>query len=109
MDLQADGSGMYTVQGLWTLAREALDVTVVVFANRAYRILGIELGRTGAGEPGPAASKLLGLGDPAIDFVSVAKGLGVPAVRCDTAEAFDAAFARAMAEPGPSLIEAAVP
>jgi acetolactate synthase-1/2/3 large subunit len=100
---------MYTQQGLWTLARENLDVTVVIFANHSYRILGIELGRTGAGNPGPAASKLLGLGDPAIDWVSLAKGLGVPGVRCETAGEFDAAFARAMAEPGPRLIEAVIP
>jgi acetolactate synthase-1/2/3 large subunit len=109
VSLNGDGAGMYTVQGLWTLAREGLDVCVVVFANNVYRILGIELGRTGAGEPGPASSKLLELGDPSIDWVSLAKGLGVPAVRCQTAEDFDAAFARAMAEPGPSLIEAVVP
>jgi acetolactate synthase-1/2/3 large subunit len=109
VSLNGDGAAMYTEQGLWTLAREGLDVTVVIFANNAYRILGIELGRTGAGAPGPAATKLLGLGDPVIDWVSLAKGLGVPGVRCRTAEAFDAAFARAMAEPGPCLIEAAVP
>ncbi len=109
VSLNGDGAGMYTVQGLWTLAREGLDVCVVVFANNVYRILGIELGRTGAGAPGPASSKLLELGNPTIDWVSLAKGLGVPAVRCQTAEAFDAAFARAMAEPGPSLIEAVVP
>jgi acetolactate synthase-1/2/3 large subunit len=109
VSLNGDGAAMYTQQGLWTLAREGLDVTVVIFANHAYRILGIELGRTGAGEPGPAASRLLGLGDPAIDWVSLAKGLGVPGARCETAEAFDAAFARAMAEPGPRLIEAVVP
>ena len=109
VSLNGDGAGMYTVQGLWTLAREGLDVTVVVFANNVYRILGIELGRTGAGAPGPAASKLLGLGEPTIDWVSLAKGLGLPATRCRTAEDFDAAFARAMAEPGPALIEAVVP
>jgi acetolactate synthase-1/2/3 large subunit len=109
VSLNGDGAAMYTVQGLWTLARENLDVTVVIFANSAYRILGIELGRTGAGAPGPAASTLLGLGDPAIDWVSLAKGMGLPGTRCETAEAFDAAFARAMAEPGPKLIEAVIP
>ena len=109
VSLNGDGAAMYTAQGLWTLAREQLDVTVVVFANHSYRILGIELGRTGAGAPGPAASSLLSLGDPAIDWVSYAKGLGVPGTRCETAEAFDAAFAKAMAEPGPKLIEAVVP
>jgi acetolactate synthase-1/2/3 large subunit len=108
ISLNGDGAAMYTIQGLWTLAREGLDVTVIVFANNVYRILSIELGRTGAGEAGPAASKLLGLGDPSIDWVSLAKGLGVPGARCETAEAFDAAFARAMSEPGPKLIEAAI-
>jgi acetolactate synthase-1/2/3 large subunit len=109
VSLNGDGAAMYTAQGLWTLAREQLDVTVVVFANHTYRILGIELGRTGAGAPGPAASSLLSLGDPPIDWVSYARGLGVPGKRCETAEAFDAAFANAMAEPGPKLIEAVVP
>jgi len=66
------------------------------------------MGRTGSGNPGPSASKLLDLGDPKIDWVSVAKGLGLLAVRCETAEAFDEAFARAMAEPGPKFIEAAI-
>jgi acetolactate synthase I/II/III large subunit len=108
VSLNGDGAAMYTVQGLWTLAREGLDVTVVVFANNAYRILGIELGRTGAGKPGPGASRLLSLGEPAIDWVSVARGLGIAATRCETAEAFDAAFARAMDEPGPRLIEAVI-
>jgi len=108
VSLNGDGAALYTVQGLWTAARENLDVTVVVFANNIYRILGIELGRTGAGNPGPAASRLLSLADPAIDWGSLAKGLGVGAARCDTAEAFEAAFARAMAQPGPHLIEAAI-
>jgi acetolactate synthase I/II/III large subunit len=108
VSLNGDGAAMYTVQGLWTLAREGLDVTVVVFANNAYRILGIELGRTGAGNPGPAASRLLSLDEPAIDWVSLARGLGVGASRCETAEAFDAALARAMGEPGPHFIEAVI-
>lgn len=106
--LTGDGAGMYTVQGLWTVVREKLDVTVVVFANHAYRILGIELGRTGAGNPGPAAAKLLDLGDPRIDWVKLAEGLGMAAERVATAEAFEEAFARAMATPGPRLIEAAM-
>ena len=104
--LTGDGAGMYTVQGLWTIAREQLDVTVVVFANGAYRILGIEMGRTGGGEPGPAASRLLDLDNPRIDWVAVAGGLGMPAERVDTAEAFDAAMAKAMSTPGPHFIEA---
>ena len=108
LSLNGDGAAMYTVQGLWTMARESLDVTTIVFANNSYRILGIELGRTGAGAPGPASSRLLSLGEPAINWVSLATGLGLPASRCETAEAFDTAFARAMAEPGPHFIEAVV-
>jgi acetolactate synthase-1/2/3 large subunit len=108
VSLNGDGAAMYTVQSLWTLAREKADVTVVVFANHSYRILNIEMGRTGSGNPGPSASKLLDLGDPKIDWVSIAKGMGVGAVRCETAEAFESAFARAMAEPGPHFIEAAI-
>jgi acetolactate synthase-1/2/3 large subunit len=108
ISLNGDGAAMYTIQGLWTMARERLDVTTVIFANNTYRILGIELGRTGAGNPGPAAGSLLNLGDPSIGWVDLAKGLGVPGVRCETAEAFDAAFARAMGEPGPALIEVVI-
>lgn len=108
VSLNGDGAAMYTLQALWTIAREGLDVTAVVFANNTYRILNIEMMRTGAGAAGPQAAKLLELGDPAIDWVSVAKGLGVPAVRCATAEAFEAAFAGAMAQRGPMFIEAAI-
>ena len=108
VSLNGDGAAAYTAQGLWTLAREALDVTVVIFANNVYRILAIELARTGAGPAGPSASSLLSLAEPAIDWVSLAKGFGLPAERCSTAEDFDAAFGRAMAEPGPRLIEAAI-
>jgi acetolactate synthase-1/2/3 large subunit len=108
LSLNGDGAAMYTVQSLWTMARENLDVTVVVFANHTYRILNVEMTRTGAGEAGPSARKLLDLGDPNIDFVSVARGMGVPAVRCETAEAFEKAFAGAMAQRGPMFIEAAI-
>src|SRR5690606_11400400 len=103
-----DGAAMYTVQGLWTIVRENLDVTTVVFANQAYRILNIELARTGAGNPGPAARRLLDLGEPRIDWVSLARGLGMPAERAATAEEFDAALARAMTGKGPAFIEAAI-
>jgi acetolactate synthase-1/2/3 large subunit len=108
LSLNGDGAAMYTVQGLWTIAREQLDVTVIVFANHVYRILGIELGRTGAGNPGPSAKTLLDLGNPRIDWVRLASSLGVPTQRCDTAESFDAALARAMATKGPCFIEAAL-
>jgi acetolactate synthase-1/2/3 large subunit len=109
ISLNGDGAAMYTVQGLWTLAREGLDVTVLVFANHIYRILGVELQRTGAGKPGKSAASLLDLGSPRIDWVSLAKGLGVPASRQETAEGFDAAFAAAMSQNGPMLIEVALP
>ena len=106
--LTGDGAAMYTVQGLWTIAREDLDVTVVVFANGAYKILNVEFGRTGSGKPGPAARRLLDLGHPTIDWTALSRSLGVPAVRCESAEAFDDAFAAAMATPGPRLIEAVI-
>jgi acetolactate synthase-1/2/3 large subunit len=108
VSLNGDGAAMYTLQGLWTMARENLDVTVVVFANHSYRILGVELQRTGAGEPGAAAASLLDLGDPRLDWVSLASGMGLPAVRCETAEGFDAAFAAAMGQQGPTFIEVAL-
>ena len=91
-----------------TAAREGLDVTTVVFANGVYRILGVEFQRTRSGDAGPAARSLLDIGDPRMDWCALSRGFGVPAVRAETAEAFDAALARAMAEPGPHLIEAVV-
>jgi acetolactate synthase-1/2/3 large subunit len=90
------------------MAREQLDITVVVFANHTYRILGVELARTGAGAPGAAAASLLDLGDPRLDWVALASGMGLPAVRCASAEGFDATFAAAMAQRGPTLIEVAL-
>jgi len=106
--LCGDGAAMYTVQSLWTMAREALDITIVVFANRLYRILMIELARTGAGTAGPAAMSMLSLGNPALDWVKMAEAHGVEAVRTERAEDFDREFARLVARPGPTLIEAVV-
>ncbi len=108
LSLNGDGAGAYTLQGLWTIARENLDVTTIVFANRAYRILNIELARTRSGQAGPQARRLLDLSQPAMDWCALAKGFGVPAVRAETAEAFDTALERAMAERGPHFIEAAM-
>lgn len=108
LSLNGDGAAMYTIQALWTMARENLDITVVVFANYTYRILNIEMQRTGAGDAGPSAKKLLELGDPRIDFVALATGMGLPAVRCETAEDFETAFAGAMAQRGPMFIEAVI-
>ena len=108
LSLNGDGAAMYTVQALWTMARESLDITVVIFANHSYRILNIEMTRTGAGQAGPSARKLLDLADPKVDWVSLARGMGLPAVRCTTADAFDRAFEGAMGQRGPMFIEAAI-
>jgi acetolactate synthase-1/2/3 large subunit len=107
--LEGEGSAMYTIQSLWTMAREELDVTVVIFNNRSYAILNIELERVGADRPGPKAKSQLDLAGPDLDFVQVATGLGVPSVRVDTSEQFVVALERALAEPGPHLIDAVVP
>ncbi|MFL6145491.1 MAG: acetolactate synthase large subunit [Labedaea sp.] len=107
--LQADGSAMYTASALWTMAREALDVTTVVLSNRSYAILRMELQRVGAEAAGPKAADLLDIGRPDLDFVSLAMGMGVPATRARTTEELADQFANAVAEPGPHLIEALVP
>ncbi|MEU7745456.1 acetolactate synthase large subunit [Nonomuraea sp. NPDC049158] len=107
--LEADGSALYTPQALWTMARENLDVTVVLFNNRSYAVLNMELDRVGAGSPGPRAKTQLDLSEPPVDFVALASGLGVPASRPDTAEELLADLRRALAEPGPHLIEAVIP
>jgi acetolactate synthase-1/2/3 large subunit len=108
--LESDGSAMYTISGLWTQARENLNVTTVVYDNSAYDILRIELARVGAGStPGPRALDLLDLSRPTMDFVKISEGMGVPARRVTTAEEFADALQAAFAEPGPHLIDAVVP
>ena len=108
--LESDGSAMYTISGLWTQAREKLNVTTVVYDNSAYDILRVELQRVGAGStPGPKALDLLDLSRPTMDFVKIAEGMGVPARRVGTAEEFADALRAAFAEPGPHLIDAVVP
>ena len=102
---QADGSGMYTLQALWTQAREGLNVTTLVCNNRRYRILQVELARAGVTEPGRKARSLTSLADPEIQWARIAAGMGVPAVRVETAEALCIELERALAEPGPNLIE----
>jgi acetolactate synthase-1/2/3 large subunit len=106
--LEADGSAMYTLQSLWTMARERLDVTTVILANRRYRILDIEMQRTGGAAVGPRAGQMIDLGRPDPDWMKLAEGFGVPAARAATAEDFIREFAASMREPGPSLIEAAL-
>jgi acetolactate synthase-1/2/3 large subunit len=107
--LQADGSAMYTVQALWTQAREGLDVVTILFSNRVYAVLRMELDRVGAEAAGPKARDLFDLSRPDIDFVALSEGLGVPATRATTAEEMADQLGRALAEPGPALIEAVVP
>ncbi|HEY4419670.1 MAG TPA: acetolactate synthase large subunit [Pseudonocardia sp.] len=111
--LQADGSAMYTISALWTHAREALDIITVVYNNSAYAILRMELQHVGAAglveNGGERARALFDLGRPDLDFVALAQGMGVPAVRVRTAEEMSEALRRASAEPGPHLVEAMVP
>jgi acetolactate synthase-1/2/3 large subunit len=97
---------MYTLQALWTQAREGLDVTTVVFANRTYAILRHELSGVRAGAPGPKAADMLDIGRPDLDWVALARGMGVPGSRATTAEEFNKQFAAGLAAPGPYLIEA---
>jgi acetolactate synthase-1/2/3 large subunit len=108
--LESDGSAMYTISGLWTQARENLDVTTVIYNNGAYDILRLELQRVGAGAaPGPKALDLLDISRPTMDFVKIAEGMGVPARRATTAEELADALRAAFAEPGPHLVDAVVP
>jgi len=100
-----DGGAMYTIQALWSMAREQLDVTTVIFNNRSYAILNIELMRVGAENPGRKALDMLDLSRPNLDFVSIAQGMGVEASRATTAEEFNDQYGSAMAQKGPRLIE----
>jgi acetolactate synthase-1/2/3 large subunit len=106
--LESDGSAMYSIQALWTMARERLNVTTVVLNNRAYAILRVELERVGAVTSGQRAAELLDLSTPDLDFAGMAVALGVPATRASTADELAAQLARAYAEPGPHLIDAAI-
>jgi acetolactate synthase-1/2/3 large subunit len=107
--LEADGSAMYTIQALWTMAREGLDVTTILYNNRSYSVLNMELNRVGADASARRARAMFDLAEPPLDFVSIAGGLGVPASRVDTADDLTAALERSLASEGPSLIEAMVP
>ncbi len=103
--LQSDGAGMYTLQALWTQAREGLNVTTLICSNRQYQILDIELRRAGIEQKGEKARSLIGLDNPALDWVSLAKGMGVSAVAVETAEGLVKELELALREPGPHLIE----
>jgi len=100
-----DGSAMYTIQSLWTQVREGLDVVTVVFANKIYQILRGEFDGVGAGEPGKRAMDMLKLDRPTIDFVALARGMGVPGRAVSSADELNRALEEAVREPGPRLIE----
>jgi acetolactate synthase I/II/III large subunit len=103
--LSADGSGMYTLQSLWTMARESLRVTTVLFANRAYAVLKREFSNLGVGDPGPRIRDLFEIGRPELDWVSLAKGLGVPGTRVKCMDSFANALRQGFDSEGPMLIE----
>ncbi|MEQ8803542.1 MAG: thiamine pyrophosphate-dependent enzyme, partial [Haliea sp.] len=109
--LEGDGSAMYTIQALWTMAREHLDITVVLFNNRKYSILELEFLRTGArgGKPGPKAASSLDIGSPDMDFVAMAQGMGVSASCARTSEEFNQQLETALQGRGPHLIDARIP
>jgi acetolactate synthase-1/2/3 large subunit len=104
LNLEADGSAMYTVQALWTQARERLDVTTVILDNRKYAILLHELAAVGA-NPGRTALDMLDLGNPDLDWVKIAEGHGVAAARADSMAGFNDLLAQSFATPGPFLID----
>ncbi|MBB6468854.1 acetolactate synthase-1/2/3 large subunit [Aminobacter lissarensis] len=106
--LQADGSGMYTLQGLWTQAREQLNVITVIFANRAYAILQGEMRNVGVSDFGRNARRMLDLDNPELDWCALARGMGVEAARADTIEQFSDILAAATTRNGPFLIEARI-
>ena len=108
INLEGDGSAMYTVQALWTQAREKLNVTTVIFANRQYAILRHELVNVGAQNVGRKALDMLDIDRPDLDFVALARGMGVPGERVETMDEFNTALARGLATPGPYLVEAAL-
>jgi acetolactate synthase-1/2/3 large subunit len=105
MCLTGDGSAMYTVQSLWTMARESLDITVLIFANRSYQILRGELTNVGAGNPGPRAIDMLSLDRPALDWAQMARSMGVEACCVSDCDALEVAMEDGLSKSGPSLIE----
>jgi acetolactate synthase-1/2/3 large subunit len=107
--LIGDGTAMYTIQSLWTMAREALDITSIIFNNGSYSVLNIELERVGAARIGAKAKSQLDLNGPTLNFAQLANGMGVHGVRVSTAEELNQALSYAFSHPGPHLIEAVVP
>ncbi len=109
--LEGDGSAMYTIQALWTMVREQLDITVVICNNSKYNILELEFARTGArgGVPGDKAGAMMDIGNPSMDFAEMARGFGMQASRATSAEEFSSQLASALETNGPVLIDAVVP
>jgi acetolactate synthase-1/2/3 large subunit len=103
--LSADGSGMYTPQALWTMAREGLNVTTVVFANRDYTVLKREFSYLAIGNPGPRAAAMFEIGRPDLDWTLLAKGMGVPGYRVNSLDGFGKALRAGLEGEGPTLIE----
>ena len=103
--LTADGSGMYTAQALWTMAREGLNITTVVFANRDYAVLKREFSYLGVGEPGTRALEMFEIGRPDLDWTLLAKAMGVPGTRVNSLDAFRKALRAGFQGEGPTLIE----
>jgi acetolactate synthase-1/2/3 large subunit len=103
--LEGDGSAMYTLQALWTMARESLDVTIVVFANRAYQILRGEFANVGAGAPGQRATDMLSLDRPALDWCALARGHGVESGQATDLGGLAQQLRRGLASQGPYLVE----
>jgi acetolactate synthase-1/2/3 large subunit len=108
MALVGDGSAMYTIQALWTMAREGLDVTVLIFANGTYNILRGELTNVGVRNPGPRAVNMLTIGNPAIDWVHMARSMGVEASRATDCTQLAKSIDAGLASQGPYLIEVAL-
>lgn len=105
VSVQADGSAMFTIQSLWTQAREQLDVTTIIFNNRSYAILKRELARVGASGGGERSSSMLELSNPGLTFSAIAEGMGVPATSVGDVGSFATALDSAMRSPGPHLID----
>lgn len=103
-----DGSAMYTIQSLWTQAREGLNVTTIIFANHSYQILKTEFANMGFGAPGPQALAMIDIDKPRIDWVAMGTSMGVPSQRVTTAEDFHKSMVNSVREAGPVLIEVAL-
>jgi acetolactate synthase I/II/III large subunit len=103
--LSADGSGMYTLQALWTMAREGLKITTVIFANRDYAVLKREFSYLGAGSPGQRALDMFEIGRPDIEWVQLSKSMGVPGTRATSLEGFAKSLKEGFETDGPTLIE----